>query len=153
MKKFKYKFTRLTFWLLIGGIVLAAACIALNIVRFVNIINSNLALDFYNVSSLVIAVVLSIAFIVFATIALLNSYYIIKEKSVVFKFGFIPTKIDVSEVKEVKFEGAKNKLELVFLDDSYFVIMVDKKDYESFVDEFRSKFTKIPYIQVTEPEK
>ena len=86
MKKFKYKFTRLTFWLLIGGIVLAVACIALNIVRFANIINSNLALDFYNVSSLVIAVVLSIAFIVFATIALINSYYIIKEKSVVFKF-------------------------------------------------------------------
>lgn len=151
MNKFKYKFTRLTTGLLIGGIVLAIACIVLNIVRFANIVNSNLALDFYNVSSVIIAVVLSIAFIVFAIFAFITSRYTITDSGVTFNFGFIKTKINASEVKEIKLEGLKSRLEIVFLDDSYFIVTIDVKEYELFVDEFRAKFTKIPYVQISEP--
>lgn len=151
MNKFRYKFTRLTMGLLVGGIALAIACIVLNVIRFVNIVNSNLELDFYNVSSLIIAVTLSVAFIVFAIFAFFTSRYKVTDSGVIFNFGFIKTKINASEVKEIKLECLKNRLEIVFLDDSYFIITIDVKEYELFVDEFRARFTKIPYIQISEP--
>lgn len=150
MKNYKHKFSTITIILLILGVVIAVACTALNAVRFYNLVKNNMALTFYDYASLIIAVVLSIAFIVIAICALLNSYYKITDKGVTLNFGFIKTKIDASEVKEVKLEVIKNRLELTFNDESYFIILINEKDYESFIDEFRSKFTKIPYIQISE---
>lgn len=151
MKKFKYKFSRLLTILLIAGIVLAVSCIALNLIRIINFAKSNVGLSVYNVFSLIIVLLLSLFFIVFAIFALIKSYYVITEKGVNFKCGFIVTKIDASEVKEIKYEAFKNRLELVFNDESFFVIVVETRSYEPFIDEFRSKFNKIPYIQISEP--
>lgn len=153
MKNFKYKFSRIMLILLFAGIVLGVACIALNVVRIVNVIKSNTQLNSYDTLSIIISIALSVSFIIFAISALARSYYEITEKGVLFKCGFVKTKIDASEIKEIKYEYEKNKLELVFLDESYFVIAIELKEYEKFIDEFHSKFKNIPYIQITEPKK
>ncbi|MBR5439125.1 MAG: hypothetical protein IKV61_02790 [Clostridia bacterium] len=153
MNKYKYKFSRIATVLLIAGMVLALACITLNVVRIANLAKDNIVASVYDVMSIIIAFLLSIFFIVFAVFALTNSYYIITDRGVSFKCGFISTKLDASEVKEIKFEAVKNKLEIVFNDETFFVVVIEAKSYEPFIVEFRSKFTKIPYIQISEPEK
>ena len=92
-------------------------------------------------------------FIVFIITAIKSSYYQITDKQVILKWGIIKNKIDISDVKEIKFITNTQKLELTFEDDSYFVIAVSSEWKEDFVDELRKTFPKIPYIQETQEDK
>ncbi len=152
-KNYKYKFSKTFYIVAIVGSVLALGCILINAVRFSVLLNKGYALGFYEYVSLILAVVLSVTFIVFIVSALINSYYKITDKSVVLKWGIIKNTIDILDVKDIKFITGKNKLELTFEDDSYFIIVVDDAWKQSFIDELKSKFPKIPYIQETEEEK
>ena len=152
-KNYKYKFSKIFYIVAIVGSILALGCIAVNVVRVVNLSSKGYALGFYEYVSLILAVVLSIAFLVFIVTALIKSYYQITDKAVILKWGIIKNKVDISDVKEIKLITNKNKLELTFEDESYFIIVVDDKWKESFIDELRSKFSNIPYVQETEEDK
>ena len=148
--KYKYQFTK-TFYLIavIGGLV-ALGCIVINAVRFINLLSKSIAPTFYEYVSLILSVGLSVFFIVFMISAFINSYYTITDNAVILRWGIIKNTIDIHDVKEIKLITNQNKLELTFEDESYFIIVVSDNWKEKFVDELRSKFPKIPYIQETE---
>lgn len=152
-KKYKYKFTKSFYIIGILGSVIALACIVINAIRFIGLSSKQIVPGFYEYVSLILSVLLSIAFIVFIITAIKSSYYQITDKQVILKWGIIKNKIDISDVKEIKFITNTQKLELTFEDDSYFVIAVSSEWKEDFVDELRKTFPKIPYIQETEEEK
>ena len=152
-KKYKYKFTKSFYIIGILGGVIALACIVINAIRFIGLSSKQIVPGFYEYVSLILSVLLSIAFIVFIITAIKSSYYQITDKQVILKWGIIKNKIDISDVKEIKFITNTQKLELTFEDDSYFVIAVSSEWKEDFVDELRKTFPKIHYIQETQEDK
>ena len=150
---YKYKFSKIFYIIAIVGSILAVGCIIVNVVRVINLLSNGYALGFYEYVSLILAIVLSVAFILFIITALIKSYYQITDKAVVLKWGIIKNTVDISDVKEIKFITNKNKLELTFEDESYFIIVVDDRWKEAFIDELKTKFPNIPYIQETEEDK
>lgn len=148
--KYKYQFTK-TFYIIavIGGLV-ALGCIVVNAVRFISLLSKGIAPSFYEYVSLILSVFLSVFFIVFMISAFIKSYYKITDNAVILRWGIIKNTIDISDVKEIKLITNQNKLELIFEDESYFIIVVSDSWKEKFVDELKSKFPTIPYIQETE---
>ena len=153
MKKYKYTFPPLALVIMLIGAVIAVLCVGLIIVRFSLYIKENLEITIYNYMSLILAIVLSIGYIVVAVLAYFNSYYLVDKTNVILKWGVIKNVIDLNEVKEIKLLVENKKLELVFNDDSYFVIATQEKWFNSFVDDIKNAKPNIVYVQVSEPTK
>ena len=105
-----------------------------------------------NYISIILAVALSLGFLVIAISAYFNSYYTIKDNKVILRWGIIKNVIDLSEVKEIKLLTNNGKLELVFNDDCYFVIATKPEWYESFIDEIKACCPSIIFTQETKIE-
>ncbi len=149
LTKYKYQFNK-SFFIIAGvGSVVAVLCIVFNVLRFVKLSSKETVPGFYESVSLILSLILSIAFIVFVVSALINSYYVIDEKAVILRWGVIKNTIKASEVKEIKFITDKNKLELIFEDESYFVISVSPAWQESFINEIKQKYKNVVFIQET----
>lgn len=153
MKKYKYTFPPLALVIMLIGAVIAVLCLGWNIVRFSLYIKENVEITIYNYMSLILAIVLSIGYIVIAVLAYFNSYYLVDKTNVILKWGVIKNVIDLNEVKEIKLLVENKKLELVFNDDSYFVIATQEKWFNSFVDDIKKAKPNIVYVQVSEPTK
>ncbi len=152
MKKYKYKFSNLIIVVLILGCVLAVGALTLNAYRFISNVKQNNELLLYDYLSLILVIALSVAFIVCAIWALLNSHYQITDKAVILKWGLIKTTILASDIVEIKLITTKNRLELIFKDESYFIVVIQNNSFNDFVDELRSKFPKIAFVQISEEE-
>jgi hypothetical protein len=152
MKKYKFKFNNLTLILMLVGILIAIGCIIVNALRLISKINGDYTLTIYEYISFPLIFLLAIGFIVIIVFAFFNSYYKIDEDKVVLKFGIIKNIIDLKEVTEIKLLTKKNKLELIFKDESYFVIATNPDWFESFVDEIKQKQPKIAFVQISEEE-
>ena len=85
--------------------------------------------------------------------ASISSYYEITSASVVLRWGFIKNVIEIKDVKEIKYLTVSKKLELIFTDETYFVIVISNDWTQDFIDELKEKFPKIPFIQETEEPK
>ncbi len=147
MKKYKYKFTPLMLSLLIGLIVLALVCLGINVYSIIKNISLNIALSLTNYISYTITLLLSICAVVISICAIFNSYYKITDTEIVLKWGIIKNKFDLSIIKQVKLIPSAKKLELIFNDDSFFVVSTCEKWHEEFVDELKSKKPNISFIQ------
>ena len=153
MKKFKFKFNASIIVVGIVGIIVAIACMVMGIISFINLVNANIEISVYKYISLVLVEVLPIIFIVIAISAYFNSYYQITDSQIILRWGILVNKFKLDDVKEVKCLTVKGKLELLFSDDSYFVIATDKRWYEEFVDELKSKKPDVLYVVYTEEKK
>lgn len=149
-KKYKYEFSKTFYIIAIIGTIVALGCIILNAVRFFNFVSKNIEPTFYEYLSLILSVVLSILFMVFIISAIINSYYTINKSQVIVTFGILKNKINASEIKEIKLLPKLNKLELTFLDDTYFIVSILPKLHEEFIDELKKNFPQIPFIQISE---
>ncbi len=147
MKKYKYKFTPLVIGLLIVLIGVAIACIALNVYRLLDDISKNNEINLMDWISFAVIILLSIIAIVLVIATFISSYYQINDKAVILKWGFIKNEIELKEVKQIKLSALKGKLELIFADESFFVIMTEQVWYEEFVDEIKAKNPKIVFVQ------
>ncbi len=152
MKKYKYKFSNLIIIVLIVGCVLALVSAGLNVYRFISNVKLNNELAIYDYMSLILVVALSIGFIICAIFALFNSYYVITDKAVILKWGVIRTTMLISDISQVKLTTFKNRLELVFKDESYFIIVTQSGNFNEFIDELCSKSSQITFVQVSEEE-
>lgn len=152
MNKYKFKFGKLTIGLMLVGIVVAILCLVLNIIRFLNLINGNFELSLYNYLTLIITATLSIGFIVIVLCAYFNSYYKITDKNLILRFGIIKNEFNLTDIKEVRLLTQKSKLELLFKDESYFIVSTNANWFETFVDEIKEKCPKIEFVQFSEEE-
>ncbi len=153
MKKYRYKFNGKILLVGIVGILIAIACMIIGILRFINLNSQNIQITPYQYITFALIIILPVAYMVIAIGAYFNSYYYITDKTVVLKWGVISNKFNLSDVKEVKLLTNESKLELVFLDDTYFVIATLKEWFDEFVDEIKSKKPNIQYLVITEKTK
>ncbi len=153
MKKYKYKFPSSIVIVGIIGIVVAIGCMALGIYRFLNLLNENIKPSLYQYITFALTVLLPILYMVIAISACFNSYYFVTDDKVVLKWGVISNKFNLSDIKEVKLITNDSKLELIFKDDTYFLIATSSEWFESFVDEIKAKKPNIAYVVHTDVSK
>ncbi len=147
MNKYKYKFTPIVIALLIALILIAVACIGLNVYRLIDNLVKNNEINVMNWISYGIIIVLSLFAIVIVVSMFISSYYYITDKKVVLKWGLIKNEIELAQVKQIKLTAVKRRLELIFEDESFFVIVTDEVWFEKFVDEIKAKRPQITFIQ------
>ena len=147
MKRYKYKFTPLVITLLIALCVIAVVCMGLNIYRLIDNISKNNQITLMNSISYVVIIILSIVAIVLVISIFVKSYYQITENSVVLRWGLIKNVIELKSVKQIKLSKVKGRLELIFEDESYFVILTNQLWFEEFVDQIKSKRPEIIFVQ------
>ena len=61
--------------------------------------------------------------------------------------SFIKNEIDLNEVKEMKYYPQKNRLELIFTDDSFFVVSTLNSWAYEFIDLIKEQAPKITYSE------
>ena len=149
LKKYKYKFNKSFYAIAIIGTVVAIACLVLNLIRFIKLNEKDIVPGFYEYVSLVLSVVLSIAFLIFVVSSFINSYYAIEDVGVILKWGVIKNTIKASDIKQIKLITDTDSLELVFEDESYFLIAINKSEQELFINELKQKYNSVVFIQET----
>ena len=147
MKQYKYKFTPLVIVLLIALSLIAVVCIGLNVYRLIDNISKNNQVTLMNWISYAVIIILSLIAIVLVISIFVKSYYQITENSVILRWGLIKNQIELNSVKQIKLSKLKGRLELIFEDESYFVILTSQLWYEEFVDQIKSKRPEIIFVQ------
>ncbi len=147
---YKYKFSKWFYVIAIAGYLVSLGCIALNSTRFLTKVSKNIEMGFSEYMSLGFSIVLSVAFIILVTLALIKSEYTLTQDKLILKWGIIKNPVNLEEVKLIRLITTTQKLELVFEDDSFFVVVIDKKDYQKFVDELKSLRPKLEFNQTSE---
>lgn len=153
MKKYKHTYSNLIIALFILGIIIAVACIALNLYRFVLKIRGEYEITGYDWFMLILVILLSILFIVIAVSCFISSNYKVEGKTLILNWGIIKNKLDLLEVTKINYYPDKNRLELIFTDESYFYIATKKEWVEDLVTDIKSGNSKILYIEESSVEK
>lgn len=133
MKTFRYKFTRLTFWLIIAGMVLCAAGFALNLYQCIRYGIASAADPVYPIIQYTTMFIVTVALFAILLSVLIFSAYIVDNKYFRTRFGFIVSKYDVKKIEYITLDRKTNKLAVTFDDDNYIVVVVKEEWYEDFV--------------------
>lgn len=133
MKTFRYKFTRLTFWLIIAGMVLCAAGFALNLYQCIRYGIASAADPVYPIIQYTTMFIATVALFTILLSVLIFSAYIVDDKYFRTRFGFIVSKYDVKKIECITLDRKTNKLAVTFDDDNYIVVVVKEEWYEDFV--------------------
>lgn len=151
--KFKYKFSTTVFIIFILMYVLAVVCFVWNLIRLINSLSSNVVPDVYSVISTVMCLVLPIVLTVFVTAMILSSYYIIGEKTLRVKFGFISDKYPISDMKGIIKNVKTDELSIIFKDESALKVVLDKTQFDDFSSELMKKDKNLNYGETDEASK
>ena len=97
----------------------------------------------------ILVILLSIAFIVIAISCFVSSNYVVENKAVVLNWGIIKNKLDLIDVTTLKYYPDKNRVELIFSDESYFYIATKPEWVNDFINDIKTANSKILYIEET----
>lgn len=135
MKKFNFRFTKLTKVFIYLGLALAATAIAVNTYFVIaNGISSaaNPTIKIIQYAAMYFAAALLTVVLVSL---LVSSYYAVDGKRLVTCFGIIKTKYDVDGIQSVLLDRNTKKLSVFFDENRFIVIAVKEEWYEDFVSE------------------
>ncbi len=145
MKKFRYRFSRLTYWLIIAGIALSVVGFGLNL--FVCIKNgiSSAADPVYPIIQYTLMFAVTVALFAILLSILISSYYLVDKEQIVTSFGFIKSKYKIKDIETIELDRNTNKLSVYFSDDTFVVIVVKEEWYSQFVQAILDINPKIEY--------
>ena len=143
MQKFKYKFTPLALVFIILGMVSGLACVVLNVIRFVRLLQATTATSSDYMSASVSAVIGVIAVV-------LNSYYSVENRDFVARWGFFANKIPLKDITGITLFRLTDKLVIYYSTDNFFVINAKRTDYENVIAALMAANSKIVYIENSE---
>ena len=130
--KFKYKYSTLVIVLFIVMYVLAIVCFVWNLIRFIESINSPIALDSYKIISTLLCLVLPIVVSVFITAMLVSSYYKVDGGLLKVKFGFIGDEYKINEMASIVKNLKTDMLVINFKDESTLRVVIEQKNFDDF---------------------
>lgn len=145
MKTFRYKFTKLTFWLIIAGMVLCAAGFALNLYQCIRYGIASAADPVYPIIQYTTMFIVTVALFSILLSVLIFSAYVVDDKYFKTRFGFIVSKYEVKKIECITLDRKTNKLAVTFDDDNYIVVVVKEEWYEDFVQALLHVNPKIEY--------
>ena len=146
MNRYKYRFSGKIFAVTAVGLLLAAVCLILNIVRLVNLIAAE-SVGIYTIISVAVAIIMSVAFIVIIIAMLADSRYIFEKNFLVTKFGFIRNTTDYKTIKQIVWFKEVNKLTVFYDDERFANIVISDGEYQAFAEELRSHNPNIIYFE------
>lgn len=149
MQKFKYKFTPLALVFIILGMISGLACVVLNVIRFISLLQTTTAVSSDYMSASVSAIIGVIAIVVLLAVVL-NSYYSIENKDFVARWGFFANKIPLKDITGITLFRLTDKLVIYYSTDNFFVINAKRTDYENVITALMSANNKIVYIENSE---
>lgn len=134
MKKFKYKFTKLTLSLIYAGIALCFAGLGINVFRIINDNIAEAANIVYPIIQYTLFFLIPIILLILLFSLLLASYYSIDGNTLKTSFGVIKSKYDVKDIQTVLLDRATNKLSVGMSNGTVFIIVVNEEWYQEFID-------------------
>lgn len=145
MNKFRYRFSKLTYWLIIAGIALSVVGFGLNL--FVCIKNGiSSAVDpVYPIIQYTLMFAVTIALFAILLSILISSYYLVDKEQIVTSFGFIKSKYKIKDIETIELDRNTNKLSVYFSNDTFVVIVVKEEWYSQFVQAILDINPKIEY--------
>ena len=127
--RFKYKFSNAFKILFVAIYLLAIACFTWNLIRLINSLSSEIAIDTYGYISIALCLLLPIVISVFVTAILISSDYTVQNGKLIVKFGLMSDKYSVKDiVKNVK----TDVLVVNFKDESTLRVVIDKRFFDDF---------------------
>jgi hypothetical protein len=141
MKKFRFKYS-LTVWLLLALVVaLSLGGLAWNVF---NIIQYVWAGAFkITIYALIVAITAFLA--IFASSVMIFGFYVVKNGQLYTQFGFISSKVKISDIVQITHFKKSDKLVAYFTDQKYTVIVIAPQDYDEFIKTLREINPQITY--------
>lgn len=135
MKKFNFRFTKLTKIFICLGLALAAGAAIVNTYMLVTNGISSAANPTIKIIQYA-AMYFAAALLTVVLISLLvSSYYAVNDKKLITCFGIIKTKYDIEKIESVLLDRNTKKLSVFFSESHFIVIVVKEEWYEDFVAE------------------
>lgn len=148
-KQFKYKLTKLLWILFIAGLLIAGACVFLNVKRFIGLLQTNDKETYNYISSILSSVVGFLAF-VFIPPAMFSSKYVITDKQLLACWGLVKNRFEINDITTITHFRKTEKLVVYFADDSYTVIIISPEEFNDFANALKEVNNKIFYQLNTE---
>lgn len=144
MKKFNYKFSKFGLTVLIIGLVSAALCATLNIIRLINLLKSDIsaAKDF---ASTGLSIAIGLVGVIIIIPVLASSAYELDADYLTTRTGFIKTKIKMSAITRVTLFKNSSKLAVFYNQSDYVAINIAPDSADDFIDALKSYNKKILY--------
>ena len=139
MKKFKFKFSPVLITMLILLLAVSVLGLTLNLIRFFNPLSS----EYLGVKPIIFAV-LSLVLFLTAVLTIFFSGYKIKNNELYFFIGLIKITLDIKKVLLIK-ELNKKRLFLVYNDGKFTAIIINQKEFSSFIKTLKEINPKIIY--------
>lgn len=139
MKKFKFKFSPVLITMLILLLAVSVLGLTLNLIRFFNPLSS----EYLGVKPIIFAV-LSLVLFLTAVLTIFFSGYKIKNNELYFFVGLIKITLDIKKVLLIK-ELNKKRLFLVYNDGKFTAIIINQKEFSSFIKTLKEINPKIIY--------
>lgn len=148
MNKFAFKYSPLVWVLLVAVALLFSAAVATNVYDVVAFSDGDKTRF---ILSLIMAI-LSLALLTFTVAAAVYSKYVIRDKYLYFRFGFLYTKTEINNIFQLTEFKAQNKLVMYFKNEKYSVAVIDEKHYNDFYCALKKVNPEITYT-VQSPEE
>lgn len=145
--KFKFSFGKFQLALLIIVVILSLAAIIVNSLFIAGVGT----LRTYAPAIAGTSIACSALLFIFALLVLFNSYYKIADGRISMVLGFLPSKIDVSTVTDIKKDAVKKDIFVLYGGQSLKII-IKEKDGDAFVEELRKQNPAIIFSYFNVPE-
>lgn len=141
MKKFVFRYSPLTWVLLIVVAAIFAASVAVNVFDVIKFSGEN------SPKTAFAAIVATLSLAVFILTVAVASYgrYVIKGKYLYCRFGFFYSKIDINDIFQLTEFKAQNKLVMYLKGEKYTVAVISEKYYGNFYEALREINPNIAY--------
>lgn len=133
IKKFRYRFSILSYVLFGLGIALALFMIAYNVYR----ISSEKVTGEY-VGSLLLSMSIGVIFLAIAISVLTFSFYTVTKTEIKTRLGLFNSGIKLSDLTEIIQNKKTNKLSVFYKDGEFSNVVISPKYFESFIKEIKT---------------
>ncbi|MBQ8426507.1 MAG: hypothetical protein IJX16_01965 [Clostridia bacterium] len=141
MKKFRFKYSTSVWVLLMLVVVLSTAGMVWNIFNLKEYVWAGA----FKITVYALIVAITAFLSVFAISIMVHGLYVIKKDCLYTQFGFVGSKVKISEITEITHFKKSNKLVAYFKDEKYTVIVIDEQNYDEFVKYLREINKEIKY--------
>ena len=145
MKKFKFKFSKLTTVFIYIGLALAVGAAVVNTYFLIaDGVHADANPAYAILQYTLMYFVAALLFVILISL-LISSYYSVDEKTLKTSFGIIKSKYDVSRIETIFLDRTNNKLSVHFDNHTFIVIVVKPDWYEDFTDALLKANPKIDF--------
>lgn len=151
---FKFRFQPLILCVLVVGLMLCAACVALTTWQFVGFVQGDIS-SVYDWLKFLLLYFVGIFLAILIVAMLIKSQYIVTDKELIVQFGIVKSKYEIKKIFSARIFKKSNKLTIYFDDfkTKYMIIVVREEWYDEFVKALGERNEKIEFDYVTAEEE